>query len=175
VEELKGKCEDLEGRMRRGNIRIVGVPEQPGSSSTTAVSKLLKETLRMDKEIKIDRSHRSLGSRKPGDKPRAIIAKLHYDGDCMEILRRARDQAPLSYNGNPVAIYPDYTASVARARAAFTDVRKLLRGRQGVRYGLLFPARFRVTHNGEEKEFRDAADAMDYVKRRIIPGTETET
>ena len=111
VEDLKGKCKDLEGRMRRRNIRIVGVPEKPGSNSTTAVSKLLKETLQMDKDITIVRSHHSLGSRKPGDKLMPLFAKLHYD-DCMEILRRAQDQAPLSYNGNLVAIYPDYTANV---------------------------------------------------------------
>ncbi|KAL0152986.1 hypothetical protein M9458_051693, partial [Cirrhinus mrigala] len=78
------KCEDMEGRMRRGNIRITGIPEQPGSSTPIAVSKLQKEMLQMDREVKIDRSHRSLGPRKPGDKLRTIIAKLHYDGDCME-------------------------------------------------------------------------------------------
>ncbi|KAF7642502.1 hypothetical protein LDENG_00256890 [Lucifuga dentata] len=97
VEQLQDKCEDMEGRMRRGNIRIVGVPEQPGTSSPAAVSKLLKELLQLDKDVKIDRSHRSIALRKPGGKPRVIIAKLHYDGDCMDILRKARDRAPLSY------------------------------------------------------------------------------
>lgn len=48
VKKLKEKCEDMEGRMRRGNIRIMVVAEQPGSGSPTAVSKLLKEGLRMD-------------------------------------------------------------------------------------------------------------------------------
>ncbi|KAL1275018.1 hypothetical protein QQF64_027832 [Cirrhinus molitorella] len=163
----------MEGRMRRGNIRITGIPEQPGSSTPTSVSKFLKEMLQMDREVKIDRSHRSLGPRKPGDKPCTIIAKLHYDGDCMEILRKARERAPLSYNGNQITIFPDYTASVARARAAFGDVRRALRGRQGVRYGLLFPARLRISHDGEEREFRIASEAMDYVKRNILSETQS--
>lgn len=30
---LKDRCEDMEGRMRRGNIRIAGIEEQPNSSS----------------------------------------------------------------------------------------------------------------------------------------------
>lgn len=174
VDDLKEKCEDMEGRMQRGNIRITGVPEQPGSSSPAAVSKLLREVLEMDRDVKIDRSHRSLVPRKPGDKPRTIIAKLHYDGDCMEILRKARERAPLNYNGNQITIFPDYTASVAKARAAFGDVRRALRGRQGVRYGLLFPARLRISYDGEEKEFRNASEAMDYVKRKIISVTQSD-
>uniref|UniRef100_A0A3B1JGB4 L1 transposable element RRM domain-containing protein n=1 Tax=Astyanax mexicanus TaxID=7994 RepID=A0A3B1JGB4_ASTMX len=172
VEKLKEKNEDLEGRMRRGNIRIVGVDEQPESSSPVAVSKLLKEALRMDRDVKVDRSHRSLTQWKPGDRPWVIIAKLHYDGDAAEILRRARDQAPLSYNGKRIAIYPDYTATVAKARASFTSVRKMLRGKQGIRYSLLFPARLRITYRNEEKEFLDATEALEYVQKNIIPETE---
>lgn len=74
--ELRDKYEDLEGRARRCNIRILGVPETPGSSSTTSVSKLLRDMLQLDKDVLIDRSHRSLAPRKPGGKPRVIVAKL---------------------------------------------------------------------------------------------------
>ena len=37
VEGLKEKCEDMEGRLRRGNIHIMGIAEQPGSTSSTAI------------------------------------------------------------------------------------------------------------------------------------------
>ena len=59
-------------------------------------------------------------------------------------------------------MFPDYTVNVAKARAAFTDVRKILRGILGVRFGIFFPARFRISHNNEE-EFLDATEAMDYM------------
>lgn len=59
VEELWGKCDDMEGRMRRGNIRITGVPELAGSSSPTAVSKLLKDVLHLEKEVQVERLHRT--------------------------------------------------------------------------------------------------------------------
>ncbi|KAG7519808.1 hypothetical protein JOB18_016446 [Solea senegalensis] len=108
VATLKDRCEDMEGRMRRGNIRIA-----------------------------------------------------------------AWDGAPLSYNGHHIGIFPDYTASVAKARAAFTDVRKALRGRKEIRYGLFYPARLRITHQDEDKEFVDPQKAMDYVKK-ILPATEIE-
>lgn len=106
VKDLQGKCEDLEGRMRSGNIRISGVPEHPGSSSPTAVSKLIQEVLQMEKEVRVERSHRSLAQRRPGDTPRVIITRLHNEGHVMDILRRARDRAgQLKYEGNPIAMF----------------------------------------------------------------------
>ncbi|KAK1892040.1 LINE-1 retrotransposable element ORF1 protein [Dissostichus eleginoides] len=155
VKELQEKSEDMEGRMRRGNIRIVGVDEQPDSSTPEAISKLLKEALHLDRDIKIDHSHRSLMKWKPGDRPRVIIANMHNDGDAAEVLRRARDRAPLNYNGKRIAIFPDYTNNVAKAKAAFTDVRKMLRGLRD-----------------EEKEFLDPAKALEYVLKKVIPETE---
>lgn len=63
------------------------------------------------------------------------------------------------------SFFPDYTTSVAKARVAFNEVRKLLRNQQGVRYGILFPARLHITFNGDEKEF--ASKAMIYVKKNV--------
>lgn len=167
VASLKEKSEDMEGRMRRCNVRIVGVAEEPGSSSTASVSKILKEVLHLDKDILVDRSHRGLAPRKANGKPRVIVAKLHYYQDCVDVLRRAREQGPLRYKGELVAIFPDYTASVAKARSAFNDVRNLLRGRRDIRYGVLFPARLRISYNGDNKEFLDPEKAMAYVKNTI--------
>lgn len=163
---LKDKCEDMEGRMRRSNIRIAGIAEQPNSSTPKAVASALKELLQLDREVKIDRSHRTLayGNARDRDKPRVIIAKLHNDYDAVEILRKAREKAPLTFNGQRIAIFPDYTASVAKARAMFTDVRKALRGRRDIRYGLLYPARLRITFKDVSKEFVDHHEAMNYVK-----------
>lgn len=151
VEELRGKCENMEGRMRRGNIRITGVPELAGSISPTAVSKLLKDVLHLEKEVRVERSHRALTQRKPGDKLRVIITKMHNEGDAQDILRKARVQGgQLNFNRNPIAIVPDFTASVAKARVAFTDVRKMLRGRPDVRFSILFPARLCISYKNEK-------------------------
>lgn len=167
VESLQEKSVDMEGRMRRSNIRILNVAE--GSPSTpVAVSRLLREVLKLDKDILVDRSHRTLQGKRADGKPRAIIAKLHYYQDAVDVLRRARDATgPLHHNGSTIFIFPDYPASVARARSAFNDVKKLLRGREGVRYGLLYPARLRITHNGGEKIFMDPAEATTYVEENL--------
>lgn len=82
-----------------------------------------------------------------------IIAKSHNEADTMDILRKTQDHGRwLPYNCNPIAIFPDYKANVVTARAAFTDVRKMFRGRWGVRFGILFPTRLRISHKHEEKE-----------------------
>lgn len=169
VKVMRDKCEDMEGRMRRGNIRIVGIDEQPNSSSPAAVSKILRQALHLDKDVKVDRSHRTLAPRKPGDdRPRVIVAKMHYDGDAVDILRKAREKAPLKYNGISIGIFPDYTSSVAKARAAFSEARKALRGRRDVRFGLFYPARFRITFKEESHEFQDSVKAMVYIQNTIL-------
>lgn len=172
MKSLKEKSEEMEGRMRRGNIRIEGIEEQPNSSNPTEVSKVLQQALKLDRDIKVDRSHRTRTLRKPGDsRPRVIIAKLHYEGDAIDILRRARETRPLYYNGKKISIFPDYTSSVAKARAAFTDVRKALNGRNDVRFGMFFPAKLRITYNSVSKDFQDPKEAMDYVQRDILPSS----
>lgn len=66
--------------------------------------------------MKVDHSHRVTGSMKQGDGERrcVITAELHYDGDAADILRRARDQAQMTYNGKRITIFLDYTYSVAK-------------------------------------------------------------
>lgn len=174
VKELKNKVEDMEGRMRRCN-RILGVPEEPGSSSTASVSKVLKEVPGLQNEVLVDRSHRGLTPKNPSGKPVVIVAKLHYYGDCVEVLREARSQPPLRFRGKPIALFPDYTTGVTEPRAAFTEVRKILQDQDGVRYGILFPARRRITHNGTEKEFLMPVEAMAYVKKHIITAADDGT
>ncbi|CAG5896880.1 unnamed protein product [Menidia menidia] len=66
-----------------------------------------------------------------------------------------------------LSVFPDYTAKVARARAAFNEVRKLLRGIDGARYGLIHPARLRITFKGVEKDFISADEAKEYVQTLI--------
>lgn len=173
VKSLQEKCIDMEGRMRRSNIRILNVPEEI-DSSPSSVSKLLKEVLNINRDILIDRSHRTPQFQRARGKPRPIIAKLHYYQDSVDILRRARQEGgPLKYGQALISIFPDYPPSVARARSAFNDVKQLLKGRVGVRYGVIHPAKLRITHNGAEKDFLDPINAMSYVKMNIIAANPT--
>lgn len=146
VHQLRRKCEDMEGHMRRCNVRIIGVPEAPESSSATAVANLLTEVLQLDKAPLTDRSHRTPGGKKSGNKPRVIVAELHNSQERVEMLRRARSCSTLLSKVAPIA--SDHAASAATAQA-FMEVRRLLRHRRDVCYGRF--SQIPVTY-GEEKK-----------------------
>lgn len=164
--KLENKCEDLEARSRRNNIRIVGVPEDFADlSKPAAISTLLKDVFDLEKEPLLDRAHRTLQPKpKPGERPRAIVARLHYYNDCADILRRARIQKRIKIGDMAISVFPDHTTKTARAQALFNDVRRQLRGIPGIRFGLLYPARLRITNDGIEKEFKSPEDAKAYIK-----------
>ena len=169
VASLQSKCVDLEGRMRRDNIRISGVAETAGSSSPAAVSKLLRDVLNLDRDVLIDRSHRGLKARgDTGGNPRVIVAKLHYHQDRVLVMKRAREAAaPLRFNGKVIYINEDFPQSVLTARLKYKDVKRFIRDRGIKDYGLIYPSRFFIKHNGTERQFQNADEAMAYARDNI--------
>lgn len=162
--KLENKCEDLESRSRRNNIRIVGVPEE-NVLSATDVSVLLMEAFQLGKEPLVDRAHRTLAPKpNTGERPRAMVVKLHYYADCARILQKARELQRVQINNMTISVFPDHTAKTARARAAFNEVRRQLRGIQGVRFGILYPARLRITYQGVQRDFVSPDEAKEYIK-----------
>lgn len=172
VKLLTDKCEDLEGRARRNNIRLVGVPEgAEGARPTEFIAQLLMDSLGLDELPLLDRAHRTLRS-KPSDgkPPRPFVIRVHFFHVRNDILRRA-SEAPLLHQGKKLFLFPDYTSSVAKKRAAFTDVKRLLHSCPGVKFGLRFPASLKITlPGGATHTFEDPATAMDFVKVNLKSG-----
>ncbi|KAL2082772.1 hypothetical protein ACEWY4_022590 [Coilia grayii] len=164
VKVLQTKCEDLENRSRRNNIRLVGIPEdQEGTMVIEFVSNLLQEVLRLDEKPLLNRAHRSPQAKpKPNQPPRPFIIRVHYFHVRELILRQARQLQSLSFNGRAIHIFPDLTAAEAKRRAAFGDVRKRLREVEGARFWFRLPAKFRITLPGaKERMFTDPQLALD--------------
>ncbi|CAL9685159.1 unnamed protein product [Knipowitschia caucasica] len=163
---LENKCEDLEGRSRRNNIRIIGLSEQSDTVTAASTSDLLKEMFNLEKAPLIDRAHRSSTPKpKPGERPRPIIARLHYYADCVGILQRARAQQRIKIGDSTISVFPDHTARTAEARAAFNHIRRQLRDIPGIRYGLMYPALLRITTSGGvTKDFTSPGEAAVFVK-----------
>ncbi|KAK1878433.1 LINE-1 type transposase domain containing protein 1 [Dissostichus eleginoides] len=122
------------------NLRVAGVKEgkENGQRTRLFVAELLKETLGLEKAPEIDRAHRAL-RRRAGDNepPRHLIAR----------------------------IFRDLPTEVVKRRAAFTPTKRVLRDKPGVRFGLLYPAKLRVSHNGSERFFTDPEEARQYAER----------
>ncbi|XP_076747485.1 uncharacterized protein LOC143421738 [Maylandia zebra] len=128
VAKLTSKLDDIEGRQRRCNARIVGVKEgfENTGKPTAAIATMLKDILGLDFTPMLDRAHRSLGQQ--GNSPRAIVVKFHYYQDKEEVFRRAAKSQPLLLQDMKISIFPDFTAMVAKKRAAFMEAKRLLRG-----------------------------------------------
>uniref|UniRef100_A0AAV2KN58 LINE-1 type transposase domain-containing protein 1 n=1 Tax=Knipowitschia caucasica TaxID=637954 RepID=A0AAV2KN58_KNICA len=169
LEAALEKIDDLENRGRRCNLRIVGLEE--GSEGTNPVSffKSWLPALVGESDnfkggvVKIDRCHRALTRRPPaGQRPRAVIMKLHNFQDKVRIMQAARRLKTLSYKGASVMIFEDFSAAVVKKRQECTAVKRRCR-EQGIVFAMLYPAVLRIRHRGEEKLFRHPADATGFL------------
>ncbi len=165
---LKSKLNDLEGRSRRNNIRLIGIPEGVEKGRPTEfVAELIKQLFAdfSDPPV-IDRAHR-VPQPKPaeGARPRAIIARIHYYQDKERILRLRRGRE-LDYQGHKVLIFPKYTAEVVEQRRSFSEVIRSLQELK-VGYFLRFPAKLCIAHNGVSKLFTSPTEAKLYVEKEL--------
>ncbi|CAI5677927.1 unnamed protein product [Oreochromis niloticus] len=169
VAKLTSKLDDIKGRQRRCNARIVGVKEgfENTGKPTAVIATMLKDILGLDFTRMLDHAHRSLGQQ--GNSPRAVVVKFHYFQEKEEVFRRAAKSQPLLLQDIKISIFPDFTALVAKKRAAFMEAKRLLRGCTGVKFGLLFPAVLRITSpTGQENRFIDPAAAIDFIKKDLL-------
>uniref|UniRef100_A0AAX7UGL5 L1 transposable element RRM domain-containing protein n=1 Tax=Astatotilapia calliptera TaxID=8154 RepID=A0AAX7UGL5_ASTCA len=168
VRQLQAKCEDLEGRSRRNNIRLVGIPEGLESSNPREfISHLLQDLLKLNEAPLLDRVHRSLGSKpREGTPPRPLLIRVHYFHVKEQLLRLAGANSPLLYQGRRISIFPDFTPAVAKKRSQFTGVKRLLHSCPGIKFGLFYPAELRVTlPDGVIRKFTDPASATDFANK----------
>ena len=163
------RVEDMENRLRRNNVRIVGLPERvEGKDPTTFVESWLLELFgknALSPFFAVERAHR-VPSRPPqqGGPPRSILAKLLHYRDREAVLRQARERANIQHNGVRVSFYPDFSQEVQRRRAKFTDVKRRLRNLQ-LPYAMLYPAKLRVVVRGQAQFFESAKEAMTWLDR----------
>ncbi|KAJ4918953.1 hypothetical protein JOQ06_024410 [Pogonophryne albipinna] len=162
---LKTKLADLEGRSRRQNIRIIGLPESlEGPRPTAFFSQLLvdvfgKEVLSSPPEL--DRAHRSLAPKPAaGDKPRPVIVRLHRFQVKDLLIREARRRGELFYKEHKIRLYEDYSSDVLKERAEYKSSMAELYKR-GYRPALLYTAKLRITLPNDEKTWIQAVLEAD--------------
>ncbi len=161
---------DLEGCSKRQNLRITGLKEgaEHGQTTREFAAGLLKEVLELEEKPVIDQAHRALRKR-PGDNepPRHLILKIHHGHVFDDIFCKITSKRELSFQGQRIQIFRDLPQEVARARAAFTPARRLLQNKPGVSFGVAYPAKLRVTHNGTELLFTNPKKALAYAERNF--------
>lgn len=158
---------DLENRSRRQNLRVVGISEDKEAGNPSRfVAEFFTEVLgetHFESPIIIDRAHRTLAPKpRDGERPRAIIVRLHYYSDGEKILQLSRAKGRLLYKGSPVHIFPDMSPEVGKLRASFNPVKVKLRN-AGIPYSLYYPAKLIITVNGTKHSFTDPQEAEKFI------------
>ncbi|XP_065667574.1 uncharacterized protein LOC136087884 [Hydra vulgaris] len=131
LKDIKKKLVDLENRSRRNNLRIDGVKELPDESwedSKKIVKKIFSEKLQINKEIIIERAHRS-GSIKSG-KERSIVLKLLNFNDKKLILLNSK-----KLRGTDVFINEDFAKETMEKRKKLCD--EVIKLRKEDKYAIL--------------------------------------
>ncbi|XP_078539573.1 mucin-5B-like [Lissotriton helveticus] len=164
---LADKLDDQEGRARRNNVRIIGLPESEGKQAMDLyVEELIKTELKpkgLSNFFTVERAHRVPGGKpKPGAPPRPVLACLFNFRDGDAILQAARTSPPVSIHNSNITFFPDYTAAVSQRRRNFQEVKRELRSRE-LPYSMLFPARLRVVADGRAWFFETPEAAQDWI------------
>ncbi len=81
-------------------------------------------------------------------------------------MQKAREQKQVTTkDGDRIRILPDYTQIVMELRAAFNEVRGMLRSCEGVRFGLWY--REIAVDGGVSKSFKDPKMAKDSIMANL--------
>ncbi|KAJ4925278.1 hypothetical protein JOQ06_018013 [Pogonophryne albipinna] len=72
--------------------------------------------------LELDRAHRSLAP-KPPQGSRPLIVRFHKYAQKERVLLWARKSRDVSYQGHPIRIFEDFSATLAKKRAAFNKVK----------------------------------------------------
>lgn len=160
---LTVRCEDMENRLRRNNLRIYRVPEgSEGKDVKLFVQELLKSALQLPPEmnITIERAHRALTARpkNPDAAPRSLIVKFLDYSVKETILRKAWEQKKVMYKEGQIYLDHDFSPKLQKKRSLVRDAVKQLRTKN-IRARCIFPAQLRVALEDGEKTFPTMSDA----------------
>lgn len=157
------KQDDMENRLRRCNLRFIGLPEgSEGPDPPSFLENLLINTFgrtEFSTSFVVERAHRLAAKPPPpGAPPRTFIAKLLNFRDRDAVLRLTRLKGNIPFKNTEIKVFPDFSADVQKKRALFAEAKRQLRLRHYT-YAMLFPARLRVV--GEDRaHFFDTPDAV---------------
>lgn len=113
--------------------------------------------------------HYSLAPKpREGGRPRPFIIRVYHGEVKDHILRISSQKKQLFFKEKRVHIFPDFEPEVAEKRAAFAEVKQLLKDIRDVKFSLCFPAVLPVTFKDEEKSFTDPELAACYIKDNIL-------
>lgn len=170
-QSLLDRCDDLENRSRRSNLRIVNIPEgsEDGKDPVKFMSDVLMDA--MGPEVfstppELERAHRTPTSRAgQRSSPRTFLVCFSRFQQKEAALRWARNHE-FKYQGAPIRVYQDVSTTLAKKRAAFNSIKQALY-QKNIRFHLLYPARLRVMCGDDVLTFDSPDEAQKFLDRRV--------
>lgn len=149
--DLTARCEDLQNRTRRNNLRIYRVPEgSEGKDVKKFVAEMIQSVLKPipDANLQIERAHRSLASKPkdPNATPRSLIVRFVDYSVKDKILRQAWSQK-LMYKDEQIYFDHDHSPELQRKRAQVRETIKQLKTKN-VKAKCLYPAQLKLRKKG---------------------------
>lgn len=148
-EQLHSKLTEQEGRSRRENVRIYGVPEgsEGGPRSVIPfVEKLLRENLDIPdtKDLQIERAHRALAPQpQTSTQPRLILVKFLSFRMKEEVLKLGWQKKGFTWKNCKISLDHDYAPGILVRRREYAEAWRVLK-ENNIRFQTLYPARRRV-------------------------------
>lgn len=170
-QSLLDRCDDLENRSRRSNLRILNIPEgsEEGKDPVEFMSDVLMAAMGPDvfsTPPELERAHRTPTSRAgQRSSPRTFLVCFTRFQQKEAALRWARNH-DLKYQGATIRIYQDLSTALAKKRAAFNGIKQALY-QKNVRFHLLYPARLRVLCGDNVFTFDSPDEAQKFFDRRF--------
>jgi hypothetical protein len=151
---LKVSLGEQENHSQRKNIRVVGIPEgTEGCNLTEFMASFLQGVLGRET---FDRKTTARSPSQSNASPPILPPNLWF----------SRERGQLNYNGKRIHIFTDYSADLARRQTAYKDAKAHLH-KAGVRFGLIHPAKLRITFQGANYTFEDPQSAITFVRDNI--------
>lgn len=165
TKHLTNKVEDLEGRSRRNNLRVLGIPEKvEGNDTCSFMEKWIADILKITPPV-LERAHRITASQSSTKYPRTIIIKCLNYKDRENILKAARIQKEVTYQNNKIRFLPDLPTEVYKQQRSYDGVRKRLRELGLDKHRVIYPARLLLTNDDRTVVFNTPADVNKYIKK----------
>ncbi|KAJ1219116.1 hypothetical protein NDU88_006687 [Pleurodeles waltl] len=173
LEDTQWKLTDLEDRLRRNNLRVLGVPEGlEGSDTHSFMVALFKEAFpdlqQWDWDREIQRAHRfpfsKIGPNSEGGsgRPRVILIYLLNYQARQAIYDRARPNSRSKAKGCEFFVRPDFCHSTVEKRWRLRQLIQPLQSK-GVQAFLLNPAKLKVVTDNRTHYFSSEVKARAFL------------
>ena len=162
--DLTARCEDLQNRSRRINLRIYRVPNgREGNDVKAFVREQIQSVLQPMSEVnlQIERAQRFLTAKpkNPTAAPRSLTVKFLDYSEKDVILQQAWSQRHLLYKAEPIFFDHDYSPELQKKRTQVRNAIKQLK-QKNISAKCIYPAQLRIITGDGEKTYSTLTQAL---------------